>query len=133
MEFNKEEIRLCEQIAEKHRKEIEPFDWVIGGWKNGTEVIGRIVDRGQGIIKLPEKSPLYPDEIIPLWTISDCLEFLSEKCQDHILLSHDEGDEIEWWLWMDEYKETQQVGSGKSPLEACLKAVIEVLKKEHFL
>jgi len=68
-------------------------------------------------------------EEISTWTISDCLEFLKKKCQDHVLLIHDEGDEKEWWLWMDEYKETQQVGSGKTPLEACLKAVLAVLEE----
>ncbi|TES92941.1 MAG: hypothetical protein E3J87_03505 [Candidatus Cloacimonadota bacterium] len=114
-EFTKEEISLCKQIAEKHRREIKKRQYYYNAFLKRIQWSG-------------EDGQSQASWAIPLWTISDCLEFLKKKCRDHVLLIHDEGDEKEWWLWMDEYKETQQVGSGKTPLEACLKAVIEVLK-----
>jgi len=63
MKFTKEEISLCKQIAEKHRKRI-----VFGIWFHDLED--------------PEHLPFLwcnlTDELkrrsaVPLWTISDCL------------------------------------------------------------
>jgi hypothetical protein len=117
--FTKKEISLCRQVAEKHRKDIEKSDMYF--YQDEIHLWSMPFKQTKDIVTT--------DEIIPLWTISDCLEFLRERCQDHVLLIHDEGDEKEWWLWMDEYTETQQVGSGKTPLEACLKAVLAVLEE----
>ena len=69
-------------------------------------------------------------EEINLWTISDCLEFLREKCNHSVVLKHDEHDEQDgWFLWLDEYHKTEKEGYGKTPLEACLKAVLAVLEE----
>ena len=67
MKFTKEEKSLCEQIAEKHRKEIGKGDWYIANdltllstsdaWVGQADIIRHI----------------------PLWAISDCLEFLGEQ------------------------------------------------------
>lgn len=129
MKFTPEEISLCKKIAAKHEGEVEVGDWL--DFENGLYLVTEIV-------KTPEKVDVYvtdfrvaisaDDDFIPLWTISDCLEVLREKCQDHVLLIHDKEDEVEWFLWMDEYKKTQQMGRGKTPLEACLKAVLAVLE-----
>ena len=124
MEFNKEEISLCKQVTEKHRKPIKYGDWywskshnkpliaIAGGFKANDQ-------KHFGVFKI--------------WTISDSLEFLRERCKDHVLLIHEEGlddDDEEWYLWFDEYKETQQWDKGKTPLEACLKVVLAVLEEE---
>ena len=120
MKFTKEEISLCEQIAEKHIKKVKYGEWYL---LNGKPILCAYANEGF------HKSLEAENKIVPLWTISDCLEFLRKKCQDHVLLIHDKEDDVEWFLWMDEYKETQQMGKGKTPLEACLKAVLAVLEE----
>ena len=120
MKFTKKEIAVCKKIAEKHRKEIKYGDWYLDNivvllnndFIKGTIFVARQVRLG----------------LIPLWQISDCLEFLRERRKHCVFLSHDEGDEKEWWCFFDEYHETQQFDSGKTPLEALLKVVLGVLK-----
>ena len=118
--FTKEEIGLCRQVAESYVKAIQQGDWYYSKDLDGISYYYQI------------RTEMKPEShIIPLWTISDCLEFLREKCLDHVLLIHDKEDKVEWFLWMDEYKETQQMGKGKTPLEACLKAVLAVLEEKR--
>ncbi len=66
MDFTKEEISLCKQVAEKHRKELVYGDWFIS------------YDGGIKLKALHQKGHRH-EENIPLWTISDCLEFLIRK------------------------------------------------------
>ena len=56
----------------------------------------------------------------------DCLEWLRERCKDHVILSHDVGDEDIWWVWFDEYKPTQAYASGDSILETLYRVIIEI-------
>lgn len=147
MKFTKEEISLCKQVAEKHRKDIEYGDWVYTYKKEITLVISPIgkLDwsiRNYKVLPEQEGRGFYcvhenKNEYIPLWTISDCLEFLKEK-GGFIVNAHDDtGDsfsiEIEtapghWkgtrWL------KTRKKFIGKGLLEACLKAVLAVLEEE---
>ncbi len=132
MKLTKEEISLCKQVVEKYKKEIGKGDWV---YYHGFRYLVEDAWILEDMCPLPEAklvghaNIVEQSECIPLWTISDCLEFLREKCQDHVLLIHDKEDEVEWFLWMDEYEKTQQMGKGKTPLEACLKAVLAVLEE----
>lgn len=64
--ITKEEISLCKQVAERHRKKIERGDWYVN-------YDGTINLKGyHGKSYRDEESML-------LWTISDCLEFLREN------------------------------------------------------
>jgi hypothetical protein len=109
MKFNKEEISLCKQIAEKHRKEIKYGDWFL--------------NEG-GFAKVwPYRHNCERTDVIPLWTISDCLEFLQKK-EDVIELVVT-GKHLRWFCrWGN-----RKMRSGKTPLEACLKAVLAVLEE----
>lgn len=129
MKFTKTEIDLCRKIAGKHRKEINAGDWIEDDLFGRIFLVYRIVQKGFYLECVNKEDGLVTrtkNLVIPLWTIEDCLEFLREKCKDHVFLSHDEDDDEEWYLWIDEYKETQQMGKGGTPLEASLKAVLAV-------
>ena len=127
MKFTKEEISLCKQVAEKHRKDIEHGDWmIIEGDPHEVPAL-----------YIGQDFPVTKRTMLPLWTISDCLEFLREK-GGFIVNAHDDiGDsfsiEIEtanghWkgtrWL------KTRKKFIGKGLLEVCLKAVLAVLEEE---
>jgi len=114
MKFTKEEISLCKQVAEKHRKKI---DW--GEWALFNDKIHLVID-------LPVN-----EESIPLWTISDCLEFLKERNYDCILYS--KSGQSRWYLKFNIYplvSSMEILNGGKTPLEVCLKAVLAVLEEE---
>ena len=117
MEFTDEEINLCKQVVERHEKPIEHGDWFI------DMEIG-----SKPFLTLSREVPI--DNLIPLWTISDCLEFFEKK---------------EWGLpdmsWKCEVnkKVIHIRPKGKSKeirfkaetlLGACLKAVLAVLEEE---
>jgi hypothetical protein len=120
MKFTKEEISLCKQVAEKHRKDIKYGDWY---WYEKVEKVYLCTVR-----KIPDRHK----DRIPLWTISDCLEFLIEKGWDDINIDIAPKWEIqclaEKGLVAKGY-ECGVEGWGKTPLEACLKAVLAVLEE----
>ena len=65
MRFTKTEIDLCHQIARVYRKPINYGDWYVGR---------------EGNIKSWQcKYKTTHNDLIPLWQISDCLEFLQNK------------------------------------------------------
>jgi len=118
MKFTKEEISLCKQIAEKHRKRI-----VFGIWFHDLED--------------PEHLPFLwcnlTDELkrrsaVPLWTISDCLEFLRGKGY-RVDILETEG-RYETFIVKCHGHKTKLViyQHSNTPLEACLKAVLAVLE-----
>ena len=118
MKFTKEEVSLCKQVAERHRKEIKYGDWSL--------------NEG-GFIKVwPYRHNCKRIELIPLWTISDCLEFLKERGYRINLHENVLTDGIEITLNHPERVEdiTNYIYKGKTPLEACLKAVLAVLEEE---
>jgi len=118
MNFTKEEISLCKQVAEKYRKEIKYGDWTL--------------NEG-GFVKVwPYRHNCKRIELITLWTISDCLEFLRERNLEFTLnyFNHVRFWQIQLWnksstqaIYSDYGKENKN----KTPLEACLKAVLAVL------
>ena len=65
MKPTKEEISLCKQVAERHRKDIEYGDW--------------FEFKGDILLQKSMHRPEMSDRCTPLWTISDCLKFLREE------------------------------------------------------
>jgi len=132
MKPTKEEIDLLKQIAEKHRKPIEYGDWY---WHE--------IDEDVFLHSTKEKYPYVADAeheyIIPLWTIFDCLEFLNKRGVAienlhqpgwknwSILIKHVSVLHIKDAKWTGKELE---IRSNKTPLEACLKAVLAVLEEK---
>ena len=116
MKFTKEEISLCKQVAEKHRKEIE-----YGGW---------YLTKGEVRNNADSKwvANEFSQACIPLWIISDCLKFLREKSWNAVIELWSTGRDDKWLCRLNH--EVSQWWSGKTPLEACLKAVLAVLEEE---
>jgi len=130
MKFTKEEISLCKQVAEKQWKEIEYGDWIQHEGRKERVVL---VDADIMI----EISDAYIDKahIIPLWTISACLQFLRERnfvytCSDHqgLLPRVKFPTAVEIARPTKSYR-GKSLFHGKAPLEACLKAVLAVLEE----
>jgi hypothetical protein len=122
MKFTKEEIIICKKIWERqHRKTIEYGDWLL--------------NEG-GFAKVwPYRYNCKRTDVIPLWQISDCLEFIFER--GLYLLGLCQSDECEFSFG---YCETDEMGIvkneatikeiyGKTPLEACLKAILAILEE----
>lgn len=128
MDFTREEIKLCKQVAGKHRKPIEYGDWYYS--KHLKEVLLQSpfinVVRDREIINRDKN-------IIPLWTISDCLEFLEEKERSYRLENSNTHAYGKYYFacFMPSNHPDRRHGIykyGKSVLEACLKAVLEILE-----
>ena len=132
MEFTKEEISLCKQIVEKHRKKIGEGDWYVSdgsdyrtGWSNpmlNTNDYEPVKVRLIGIGDETNRND------VPLWTIPDCLEFLRTKGFSCFHVDFD-GDEVT--LAVDNLRDGISASFlAKTPLEACLKAVLAVLEEK---
>jgi hypothetical protein len=129
IKFTTEEISLCKQIAEKHRKDIDDGDWIYHEPHNNYFLVVQHV-----ILQYQLQTQKWFDELnaehrkmnIPLWTISDCLEFLREKgFQTFLIMELAKG-----WGCDGYIKDKIYEGTGSSILEACLKAVLAVLEEE---
>ena len=130
MKFTKDEISLCKQIAEKHKKPIDYGDWY---WHK--------IDEDVFLHSTKEAYPYVAnvehDYIIPLWTISDCLEFLETRKSWRVsflntsknINTSTSGESLVCFNYWDE-QEKVIVKRGKTLLEACLKAVLAVLEEE---
>ena len=143
MNFTKEEIALCKKIAEKHRKEVKWGDVVCG--KDGVGIVATISTSvgGKKIVSIDcyqGKIPHYEEQeesIIPLWQISDCLEFLRNRRSIHgeVRLAYiDHHDR--WFVHIFEENSPStskviMVESGMTPLEACLKAVLAIVEEKN--
>jgi len=122
IKFTKEEVNLCKQVAKKHRKRIDDGDWYLRYDYDEPDVYLEGMDDDKAVAKS-----------IPLWAISDCLEFLREQ-EWHIVALTDDAvfDEIfHYHCEITDYKfDKHHSSSGKTPLEAYLKAVLAVLEEE---
>ena len=124
MKPTKEEISLCKRVAEKHRKKIKCGDWILRNGELRLNLDGKLAWLEDGkqdiIITITAK-----EEIIPLWTISDCLEFLrrSPKIQT--------GERVWDIIKFKAYVSIRPFGThkGETVLGACLKAVLAVLEE----
>ena len=143
IKFTKEEVGLCKQVAEKYRKDLKIGMYV---WRKFCKTIQLIykLDKEDKeiytvILKGNKLNHLYWNNLkggwlIPLWTISDCLEFLRER--DWCLYKLIE------WVGGEKFQcsiinSSKNLGGrncfdrlGKTALEACLKAVLAVIKEE---
>jgi len=134
IKFTDEEISLCKQVAEKHRKEIRKGDWAIQPDRANIPLL--VVDTQMEYITLSLNYTATHDtackSLTPLWTIFDCLEFLRErKPQLEFELLFQTGYETEPTKpheWQLIFHWTEMI-LGKTPLEACLKAVLAVLEE----
>lgn len=112
IKFTKEEIRFCKQVAERYRKEINRGDWWIGANDRPVLAFGNVTTK---------------HKLIPLWIISDCLEFLRGEGFYHIEI---EMGKTYAHAIIKKQAELRIRTGGKTLLEACLKAVLAVLEKE---
>jgi len=118
MKFTKNEIDLCKQIAEKQRKRIEKGDMYF--YQDEIHLWSMPFKQ--------TKDVMTTNEVIPLWTLSDCLEFLNQANSFKTQLYNTK------WNWYCKTKR-YEIGAkeyfarGKTPLEACLKAVLAVLEE----
>jgi len=116
MKFNDKEISLCKQIAEKHEKEIDFGDWYHD--KDSDDIFLCEEINGQHI---------FPN-LIPLWTISDCLEFFKERGWGRIIIDMDKvGGVIK--IFHDKGFRPPIIQNGLTVLEFCLKAVLAVIEE----
>ena len=124
MEFTKEEISLCKQIAERYRKEIVFGDWFYDeGLKKTT--IYTPYPHGEYTLNAKEQKRF---NYIPLWTISDCLEFLEEREFTYVLnfIKTEQRQEYELSLYNNRTHENQLL-QGKTRKIVAQKAVLAVL------
>jgi len=121
MNFTKEEINLCKQVTEKHRKKIEEGDWYL---PHNDDIepelyIAGITDDKANIVG------------IPLWTISDCLEFLKERSWTNYQFSFDKKGITEVHIVQTpfNFRSNQEIVERGTFLEVLLKAVLAVLEE----
>ena len=134
MKFTDEEIRLCKLIAEKERKEIKHGDWIYHEpYKNYFLVVNSVIFQyqiqgGKWFDKQKKESRKINT---PLWTLSDAIEWLKKKgwwaridlgIDDTRIYMFHEDLPFKNWNKYPMYK-------GKTFLEACLKAVLAILKE----
>jgi len=134
MKFTKEEISLCRQVAEKHRKEIKEGNWI--STDEGIELIGSPYFYLEGEKKELHKSVSgflrgkYLGKWFPLWVISDCLEWLNQANSFKTQLYNTKWN---WYCKTRRYEigAKEYFAKGKTPLEACLKVILAVLGKKR--
>ncbi len=131
MNFTPEQINLCKQIAEKYRKEMQYGDWYWHECEPTLENPFLWTTKDMYAYATGEKK-----YILPLWTVSDCLEFLKSRIFYGSISdvgAYYEASYKKVVIGENDEDKSILVGSGvcETPLEACLKAVIEVLKNER--
>ncbi len=141
MKFTVDEITLCKKIAEKHRKEIKYGDWV-GVWAFPHPFTKRYIANTHVVMpdnKLTKKLHclngvrIFKKNVLPLWQISDCLEFLYERYEEVGVESLMDYWEASVYLHR-KIKDAEVIDAkGKTPLEACLKAVLAIVEEEESL
>jgi len=138
IKLTKEEVSLCNQVAERYRKDLHYGDWYIDTCKNSTPLVAGSVQIkklkvGYEITKLVQNNK----KVTPLWTISDCLEFLRERGFT-IIQACEHPMSNEWIVEVNPYfsNAVKIMGHksfdvrGDTLLIACLKALLTVLEEE---
>lgn len=132
MKFTQEEINLCKEIAKYHRREIKDGEWVVVTIGR-LEVVELVIMRGSdGLYRIRTSTELNAikdeNELIPLWTLEDCLEFLEKK-----EYQVDINRVLNSWF-VEIYKIGHKAKSIKTwkarLLESCQKAVLAVLREK---
>ena len=117
--FTSTEIDLCRQVAEYFHKPIEYGDWY--SWNR--EVTLALFNSDLGEKQLWKGQPR-----IPLWSLSDCLLWLEEKGYRYILHFYDKR-EFHFSYGRDDTGQWSDVDVSDTPLKACLRAVLSILKE----
>ena len=115
MELNGTEVDLINQIEKKYRKEINYGNWY--------------EFKGQLYLYRVKGGNLRASDCIPVWTVSDCLEFL--KNRNYYYSIYDQvgnGTVIDISLLVDGQRSMQDQLHGQTLLEVCLLAVLVVLE-----
>ena len=124
--WSKEEVNLCKQVAERHRKYIGYGGWFLNAWGKVSCACGYAYP-----VNRPVRREYENPKWIALWTISDCLEWLKERYDDVNMGSIED----EWDAQVNDaydrvhHPEFLEDIRGKTPLEALLKAVLAVLEE----
>ena len=110
MKFTKEEISLCKQIYRKYG-EILDTKWKPSNlsWE---ELAKKVKDARE----------------MQFWSLEDCLEFLRER-GFRFILHHYDVKEYHLGYGRDDTGQWSDIVPCKTPLEACLKAVLAVLEE----
>jgi len=111
-EPTKDEISLFKLIAEKYRKEIGPRQYFYNSYLEK--------------IQWSEYCQPKATWAIPLWTISDCLELLREKGLTFSFYNYTVGKYYFEYGYPNK-RYWSDIVAYKTPLEACLRAVLAVL------
>ena len=128
IKFTKEEISLCKQVAERYRKKVEEGDWVAVGFQGDYSTIELVIGSTPPRADKKDNRELFrAGNCIPLWTISDCFEFFFQKgWQLEEFFKNGAGT---FSFHVNKGEEDYHFEIGKTPLEACLKAVLAVLEE----
>lgn len=117
---SKESISLSKKIAEKYRKKIGHGDWYVDINKEDTPLLcehGWVKSFGNDLI------------LIPLWQISDCLDYLFDNGyirMDIVLMDR----RFVLYLMHGGEEERYYEPDGDTILEACLKGVLRDLEEK---
>jgi len=149
MNFSKEEIALCKEIAKYYRKPIKKGDYIareVGELQIPYIEYVDIVNRdGDSLVVNAIENKIYriyshsegfvingdyqvEHELIPIFTWQDAREWLKEKEYELVTLSGDEEIQIMFHKKATHYLLTLCKQS-KTDLEAILKVILEILKE----
>ena len=139
MKFSKEEVNLCKQIAEKRKKPLKLGDWMVVNFTQlrKEEVVLFDSKWAECPNRFPDGSAVYDcstdyyyKKYFPLWTISDCLEFLEENDFTYTFhfITKKRGYEL---ILFDGHQKRPQIFEGKTRKIPCLKAVLTVLERKE--
>ena len=146
MKYTEKEINLCKEIARYYRKPINEYEPVIASWPNVRDVTGLLLSKKDGSVLCKNKRllypyPFYPKKIIPLWTWEEAREWLRKRGGVLIDLTEWSDGRIVCEIAFNPEKHKDSGWScpaenlitkeGKTDLEAILKVVLAVLKKEQ--
>ena len=142
MKFTKEEASLCKQVAEKYRKEVDKEDYAYDEDDREKVLIDDcnawVENKKTELYRLKDDGTDFGYKVkhwFPLWTISDCLEYLEIECVPlKMQIKDDSYARLQGWRWRVSWgnPNTEEGkpwgGSINAPtlLEACLKVVLAV-------
>ena len=141
IKFTKEEISLCKQVANTGERRALRFGdfWFYS--EPGSEQRIHVVSGKEAVVSLMEQQIL---DCFPLWTISDCLEFLESKGWQVLGITwqevaikimpftarmSDPGKGDYAVVMQSPEKRSARMFKGTTRLCACLKAVLAVLEE----
>lgn len=120
MELNGIEVDLINRIAEKYRKPVNK-----GGWYEF---------KGKLYLLCSDANHLMSADCIPVWTVADCLKFVTRNNYYYSICSQvGGGTVIDIFILVDGSREMQDQLHGGTLLEACLLAVIIILQDNEVL